>query len=316
MAGEAASFAEALGAAQAGLRAAAAAGADGPASAVLPESGDWRATIDFTLGPMALSRDLDSVSAVEAAMAFGREGPSLRDGCGALLGQLAEGLPLQLATMVSRVDASGPEVRVETKKGTLRAGAVIVTASTAALASRRLRFVPDLPVSMTQAIAALPLGTLNPIAFELPEDPLGVGPDADITFMASSASTLRLIANIGGSAICLAMIGGRFGKELEEESDLVTVAWVRDFLVQRFGGAIGPRMGRSVVAHWGLEPTILGAASVAVPGAAAQRLALREPLAGCIYFAGEATSPDAFGTLHGAWLEGERAAGELLARSP
>jgi monoamine oxidase len=55
----------------------------------------------------------------------------------------------------------------------------------------------------------------------------------------------------------------------------------------------------------------LGSWAVAPPGLAPMRL--REPVADRIWFAGEALSREQWGTVGGAWAEGERAA-EAIAR--
>jgi monoamine oxidase len=65
------------------------------------------------------------------------------------------------------------------------------------------------------------------------------------------------------------------------------------------------------MSHWSGDPLSMGGWSVARPGKAQARLALRAPLAGRIWFAGEATSVEQWGTVGGAWLEGIRAATEV-----
>jgi polyamine oxidase len=70
---------------------------------------------------------------------------------------------------------------------------------------------------------------------------------------------------------------------------------------------------RSVVSSWCSDPDTSGAYSylrVGTSPAARQRLAA--PILPGLWFAGEATSADAPGTLHGAWRSGERAAAEIL----
>jgi monoamine oxidase len=57
----------------------------------------------------------------------------------------------------------------------------------------------------------------------------------------------------------------------------------------------------------------LGSWAVAPPGLAPMRMRLREPVADRIWFAGEALSREQWGTVGGAWAEGERAA-EAIAR--
>jgi monoamine oxidase len=70
----------------------------------------------------------------------------------------------------------------------------------------------------------------------------------------------------------------------------------------------------ATVADWQADPWARGAYAVFPPGAMAAQRALAQPVAGTLFFAGEATHTggDA-GTVHGAIETGERAAGQLLA---
>jgi monoamine oxidase len=69
---------------------------------------------------------------------------------------------------------------------------------------------------------------------------------------------------------------------------------------------------------WGTDPWSRGAYSHVLPGqgdpASGARARLSRPAEDRIFVAGEATSPDFYGTAHGAWMEGERAAREALGR--
>jgi monoamine oxidase len=65
--------------------------------------------------------------------------------------------------------------------------------------------------------------------------------------------------------------------------------------------------------HWSREPFIEGAYAVVPLGADGAMDVLATPVAGTLYFAGEATHPEHAGTVHGAFESGVRAARELLA---
>jgi monoamine oxidase len=64
--------------------------------------------------------------------------------------------------------------------------------------------------------------------------------------------------------------------------------------------------------RWNNEPWVLGAASAAVPGGQSARKVLMEPLAGRVFFAGEAVHETLWGTVGGAWDSGERAADAVV----
>src|SRR5438094_6926465 len=71
---------------------------DTACSQALPKDlGDWRATIEFFLGPFGCGKDLSEVSALDFARSSERDVDAFcRQGFGALLAKLASGLPVQL----------------------------------------------------------------------------------------------------------------------------------------------------------------------------------------------------------------------------
>ena len=72
--------------------------------------------------------------------------------------------------------------------------------------------------------------------------------------------------------------------------------------------------GASLVTHWDADPWVRGAYCYAVPGSALARDALAEPVSdGHLMFAGEACHVGFAGTLAGAWISGQTAAGIALA---
>ena len=65
---------------------------------------------------------------------------------------------------------------------------------------------------------------------------------------------------------------------------------------------------------WVTQPHTLGSYSVTRPGGHGRRQALDQPVVDTLYFAGEATAPPPhYQTVHGAYLSGKRAAGQVMA---
>ena len=89
-----------------------------------------------------------------------------------------------------------------------------------------------------------------------------------------------------------------------------------DFAVAELVSALGSDMRRRLepvaVSGWGVDPWSQGAYSHALPGHAADRARLRVSVEDRLFLAGEATAPVYYGTAHGAWMEGERAADAAL----
>ncbi len=78
-----------------------------------------------------------------------------------------------------------------------------------------------------------------------------------------------------------------------------------------FGNDVTKNIRRTTETAWRSNPFTIGAYSHALPNGAAGREVLAEHLDNRVYFAGEATMPNAYATVHGAYLSGLRAAREI-----
>lgn len=283
---------------------------DPAAGAVLPRNvAEWRPTLDFVLGTYRNGTGLDSVSARDLARSSDRDrAVAVREGCGALIETLANGLPVRLSTPATRISITRGVTAVDTPEGRLLARAVIVTASTAVLASGRIAFDPALPAEHRQALASLPLGHCERVALELPGNPLRLPADALVLEHGGSRATAALRANIGGSPLALVDVPGGFGRDLARRGDAALAGFAVDWLGGLFGADIKRGVRRTQVTRWSADPFALGAFSVAAPGAQEARQALAMPVHGRVYFAGEATHETMWGTVGGAWASGEAAA--------
>lgn len=289
---------------------------DVPASRVLPkELGEWRPVIEFVLGPYGCTKDLAEVSAFDFAKLQERDTEAFcRQGYGALLAKLAQGLPVQLAAPVTGIDWSHNAVAVQTAKGALFAHAAIVTASTSALIGGAMKFKPALPKRQLDALAKLSLGSLDHIALELEGNPLGLRVDDLVFEKASGNRTAALLANVSGSSLCVVDVGGSFGKGLAAQGEAAMVAFATDWLADLYGTDVKKAVKRSHATQWNKEPYVLGAASATAPGGEPGRKLLMEPLSNRIWFAGEAVHETLWGTVNGAWESGERAADAVIKR--
>lgn len=284
------------------------------ASALPANLGEWGPTVEFVLGPWATGKDLKDISVADFARAPRRTAFSFsRQGLGALLARLAEGLPVALSAPVGRIAWTSRGVQVETSAGRIDAKAAIVTASTNAVASGKLKFSPDLPGRHLDAMRKLALGTRERIALQLSGNPLGLQNDDVIVEKSSGANTGVLLGNVGGSSLCVVEVAGAFGRDLSARGDAAMVAFATEWLAQMFGGDVAKSAAKSSVTHWGSDPYVLGSASVAAPGAQPMRKVIMEPV-GPVYFAGEAAHETLWGTIGGAWESGERAAEASLKR--
>jgi monoamine oxidase len=289
--------------------------ADVPCEQVMPNDlADWRATVEFMLGPFGCGKELAQFSALDFSRAAERTTATFcRQGFGALLAALAEGVTVQLSTPVKSID-SRRALLVETAKGTLTARAAIVTVSTNIIASGRIQFSPELPHRSIDAFGRLSLGSYDHIALELVGNPLGLDSD-DLVFEKSADShTAAMLANVSGTPLCLIDVGGAFGRDLSARGEAAMIDFATQWLAGLYGTEIKKAIGRSHATRWNADAFTLGAASAAVPGGQLARRILMEPVNDAIWFAGEAAHETLWGTVGGAWDSGERAAEAVLRR--
>jgi monoamine oxidase len=278
--------------------------------------GDWQASVEFALGPYSNGKDLRDISAIDLSKAADRDiGAFCRQGYGALLAKLAEGIPVELETPITQVDTSKPaRLEAVTPRGTISGRYMIVTASTNVLAAERIKFDRGLPKRQLDALAALKLGSFDHIALELPGNPLGLQRDDLVLERASGPRTAALLANVSGTPLAMVEVGGRFGRELMAKGDMAAVDFAVEWLTGLFGSNFKRAVQRTQSTRWNDEPWVQGAMSTASPGVPWARAALREPVRDRIYFAGEATHETLWGTVGGAWESGERAADSVVRR--
>jgi monoamine oxidase len=290
--------------------------ADVSCAQVLPKDlGDWRPAVEFVLGPFGCAKDLREVSAYDFARSLERDIDAFcRQGLGALIVKLAEGLPVQLSTQVKAIHWWGrSNLDVETTKGWInKPRAVIVTASTGVLAADRIKFDPPLPKRHQEAIAKLTLGNYDRIALEFEGNPFGLQNDDLVFEKATSNRTAALLARVSGTSLYMVDVAGKFGADLAGQGEQAMTAFAADWLADQYGTEVKKAVKRSHATNWKKEPWALGAFSAATVGGQPSRRVLMEPLGNRVYFAGEAAHETLWGTVGGAWESGERVAALLL----
>ena len=278
----------------------------------------WAATIEAWEGSVICAVDADQFSTRDwRRNALGGSNLVPDGGIGTFVERrLKHGLDIRLNTPVTRVRWNGPagRVTVETARGTITAGACIVTVSTGVLAAGGLLFDPVLPVRISEAVQALPMGLAMKVALR------ATGPDRlDLPL---HCSLDRILARAGdplmpfqcwpfGRDYVQGWIGGSVAWELARQGEAAAVDFALEYLREAFGGGVDRLFagGGSLVSRWDADPWVRGAYCYAVPGAALARDALAEPVSdGHLMFAGEACHVGFAGTLAGAWISGQSAA--------
>lgn len=286
--------------------------------AVVQAALDWAALpladqqrVDFLLNSTLEQEYGGSVSQLSAhwyddGEAFPGPDTLLRGGYQGLVRVLAEGLDIRLQQGVQAVDWSGREVVVTTNQATYRAERVVVSLPLGVLKSGAVEFSPPLPEVKTTAIARLGMGMLNKCYLRFPRV---FWPDT-VDWLEQISSPpgrwtewVSLVPSLG-QPVLLGFNAADQGREMETWSDGAIVASAMAILQRLFGAQI-PEPLDYQISRWQSDRYALGAYSFNALGSTpAMRDHLAQGLAGRLFFAGEATSRQYFGTAHGAYLSG------------
>ena len=282
------------------------------AQAVPADLGDWRATVEFVLGPYNCSMDLAQLSSLDFAKAAERRSAAFcKPGLGALLASLAQGLAIQLSTPANSID-SRRGVMVDTAKGTIAATTAIVTVPTNVIATGGLKFGSDR--RSIDLCSRLPLGSYERVALELVGNPLGLESDDLVFEKSGDTHTAAILANVSATPLCFVDVAGTFSRDLSAQGEAAMFDFAAEWLAGLYGAEIKKTIGRRQATRWSAEPFALGAWSAAVPGGQLVRRQLMDRIADDVWYAGEAAHESLWGTVGGAWESGERAADAVLRR--
>lgn len=278
-------------------------------SGCLEPGSRWTPLIEHIIGQIT-SHDAADCSTLDYAryVEDGGDFP-VADGYGALVAANAAGLPVTLATPVTRVDWSGPQVRLETPRGTITANAIILAVPVNVLIAGGIRFDPALPAELVAAFHDCPMGVSEKLAILLDRPVEGFGHVyGDVIFEDPARRPFNLHINPFGRPLLVSHFGGSYGAELERLPDADMTALAMEALTEAFGSSMKKRVVKMLRTHWASDPFALGGYSHAKPGRAASRLMFAEPVGDRIVLAGEHCSIPFFSTVHGAHLSGIAAA--------
>ncbi|MDP3404708.1 MAG: NAD(P)/FAD-dependent oxidoreductase [Brevundimonas sp.] len=289
-------------------------GQDRPASDLFLPDDRWNARMDAISGALNGTRFAE-VSTLDQA-AYRDTGVNWRvvEGYGTLVSSLGEDVPVVLDCPVERIDRKGPVLRIDTARGRIEAKMAILTLPTSVLASEAVRFDPPLP-DLVEAAAGAPLGLATKL-FMTVDGADDFPPDSQLWGRTDTAQTGGYHLRPFGRPMIEAYFGGDLARGLEGEGEAAILDFAVSELSDLLGSGLRRRLQPLATSMWGTDPFSLGAYSHVLPGQGdpdtGARARLARPIEDRIFIAGEATSRTAFGTAHGAWAEGERAAIEVL----
>ncbi|WP_417492787.1 flavin monoamine oxidase family protein [Maricaulis sp.] len=229
---------------------------------------------------------------------------------------LAGGLDIRLGQRVERVSYHGSGVAVTTAAGRESADVVVVTVPLGVLQAGRIRFDPGLPPAKTAAIAALGSGLLNKclLKFDAVRWPRNIEFFHRLADERGEWSEFANLAAYGEGAVLAGFNAGTFARELEGASDAQTGQLALEALRSMFGSGF-PEPSGVQVTRWAGDENAYGSFSFPTADTRSDsRIRLLDAIDGRVFFAGEATSTNAPGTVHGALRSGRAAALAVVER--
>ncbi|KAM7468335.1 hypothetical protein LguiB_015897 [Lonicera macranthoides] len=225
-----------------------------------------------------------------------------------VINTLAKGLDIRLSHRVTKVDRRHIGVKVTVENGTtFTADAAIVAVPLGVLKSNTIKFEPRLPEWKEAAIADLGVGIENKIVLHFKDvfwpNVEFVGVVAPTSYECSYFLNLHKAT---GHPVLVYMPAGQLARDTEKLSDEAAANFAFTQLKKILPNASSP-IGY-LVSRWGADVNSLGSYSydtVGKPHDLYERL--RIPVDN-LFFAGEATSMDYPGSVHGAYSTGIMAA--------
>lgn len=231
----------------------------------------------------------------------------VKDGYGALIARLADGLPIKLNTAASLVHIGASGVVVKTPAGKLSAKACIVAVPARVLETGRLRFAPGLPSSIAEAVAHIPMGYYEKIALSFARKVFDI-PHADVCDVATGSLPINIELHPHGRLIAVGHVAGTPARELAGQGKAAMLDFATRALAAAFGADIRKEITGGAVTSWSDDPWIGGAYSCARPGKAHLRKNFGDAIGDKVFLAGEHVHTHFMATAHGAFETGLAAA--------
>ena len=217
---------------------------------------------------------------------------------------LAQGIDIRLSQVVKEIRWQASQISVRTADHEFVADQVVVTLPLGVLQSKDVRFLPELPNDKRNAINKLGMGVLNKCYLRFNQ---AFWPD-DIDWLeyvsAKHGEWTEWVSfqRALKKPILLGFNAADCGREIETWSDQQIVASAMATLKTIFGAGI-PQPIDWQITRWASDSFAKGSYSYNALGSTPKmREALASTLNGRLFFAGEATNKDYFGTAHGAFL--------------
>lgn len=232
-----------------------------------------------------------------------------------ILVHILQGLDVRTSTVVQKIEYGPDGVRVHTSQGEFTADHAVVTVPLGVLKGGNITFEPELPANKQVAIDRIGMGSYEKIVLKFPEIFWPQEPHR-LNYLSSHEPPLYNawlnFAHFTGDPILVCYHGGPMADYTNEMDDEDLITGCVETLKKMFGPDV-PDPVSYVRTRWSADEFSQGSYSFDKVGQQDEdRYALAESVAGCLHFAGEATHKHFFGTVHGAYESGIRAARDVM----
>ena len=265
----------------------------------------------------AADPDLVSSKDYEASLYKGPDYPIPRS-FGNLINKWGRDISVSLNTKVNQLNWEDPMIKLKTSRGSLTTKKVILTVSTGILSAGDIKIIPEFPKETLAAVGNLPMGTLNKIGISFNKKLFSQRDHGwyvtwrNVDYPAEQDIGSFQVSATGPQNIVV-FAGGRFGEWLEKCGSQTMLDYAISKIEDVFGKSVIKNIQNSITTAWVSEPLTKGSYSYATPGKSYSRSILSRIIDKKIHIAGEATQVNHYGTAHGAYFSGLRAANEILA---
>lgn len=232
---------------------------------------------------------------------------------------LAADLEIETETVVERIMHDSDSVRLQVRTGKtqqrVRCSRVVITVPLGVLKSGAIQFDSKIPPEKLSAIGRIGFGNYEKIAFRFPEQFWPSEPHR-FNYLTEQEPELYTSwlnnAHYTGEPILVLYHSGSRAQAINKLSDDALIGGAMEALRVMFGADI-PDPDSTVRTGWEADPFARGSYSFQKVGSQREdRFVLAKAVDNRLFFAGEATHPHYFATVHGAYETGIRAAHEVM----
>jgi polyamine oxidase len=244
-------------------------------------------------------------------------------GYGQLINNVAQGLDIQLNTPVERVVNNQGGVTLHTPSGMVRGEVALVATPLAILSSGKLQFEPPLPAAKMEAIARIGYGgrgVLNKLFLRFPERFWEAGRTRFSTLPHTPEergvfTSWVALDNSAGVPVLMGFCDGDTAADLDHGGDDEEIIARGMLMLYRIFGDTIPAPVDAYYTRWLSDPWAMGSYSyTSIYTRPGDRDLYAAPVGDRLYFCGEASAREGYGTVHAALESGAEAAQAIFAR--